>query len=210
MKNWNFEEVKNQATQEAYAYFDKNIRALPKDAKLGDNDVDAFRHAYVSGVFTQDYGATVANFCGIMQEIFRSGNNTPAKLATSASTNMDYWNNNIGRKYGKKTSSRSELVKKLQEALTNGELIIDLKDTRKYIGKAHFSFDKQKPVVVLRESPTGRNELFVDLIAGKIMTREDFVQQIKSNNYLGYFIVPINGIDTPVSKPDKYLSNNLK
>ena len=50
--------LKDEALNEAYEYFDKNIRSLPKneDGKvdqyangLADNDVDAFRHAYVSG-----------------------------------------------------------------------------------------------------------------------------------------------------------------
>lgn len=46
-----------EATKEAYIYFDKKIRPLPKDENdqidttasgCVDNDVDAFRHAYVS------------------------------------------------------------------------------------------------------------------------------------------------------------------
>ena len=53
--------LKDRAQAEAYEYFDRNIRALPKssDGKINprargleDNDADAFRHAYVSGVFT--------------------------------------------------------------------------------------------------------------------------------------------------------------
>lgn len=52
--------LRDDAEMEGYRYFDSNIRALPKkpdgtidDTKpgFGDNDVDAFRHAYVSGVF---------------------------------------------------------------------------------------------------------------------------------------------------------------
>jgi hypothetical protein len=51
-----------EARVEAYEYFDRHIRRLPKKSdgkiisrgpELDDNDVDAFRHAYVSGVFTQ-------------------------------------------------------------------------------------------------------------------------------------------------------------
>ena len=60
-----FKELKNEARDEAYVYFDLNIRRLYKRANgqvdpnargLEDNDVDAFRHAYVSGVFTQEFG----------------------------------------------------------------------------------------------------------------------------------------------------------
>ena len=50
------------ARQEAYIYFDKNIRELPRKegsfdestGEMSNNDADAFRHAYVSGVFTQE------------------------------------------------------------------------------------------------------------------------------------------------------------
>ncbi len=47
-----------EARDEAYEYFDKNIRPLPKDKDgkinttafgLENNDIDAFRHAHVSG-----------------------------------------------------------------------------------------------------------------------------------------------------------------
>ena len=56
-------ELKDEALDEAYEYFDKNIRSLPKNKDgevdqfargLVNNDVDAFRHAYVSGVFTKE------------------------------------------------------------------------------------------------------------------------------------------------------------
>ena len=53
------------ARQEAYIYFDKNIRELPRKkdgsfdestGEMSNNDADAFRDAYVSGVFTQEKG----------------------------------------------------------------------------------------------------------------------------------------------------------
>lgn len=57
--------LKDEARDEAYIYFDEKVRPLPKTVSgkidpfapgLEGNDVDAFRHAYVSGVFTQEYG----------------------------------------------------------------------------------------------------------------------------------------------------------
>lgn len=48
--------------REAYLYFDQNIRELPRQSSgefdeshghMKDNDVDAFRHAYLSGCMTQ-------------------------------------------------------------------------------------------------------------------------------------------------------------
>ena len=57
--------LRNDLRDEAYEYFDKHISQLPKrpdetidtaNSIFADSDVDAFRHAYVSGVFTQEFG----------------------------------------------------------------------------------------------------------------------------------------------------------
>lgn len=69
--------IKNKAEAEGYEYFDKNVRRLPKDSEgkidpsqkgFYNNDVDAFRHAYVSGVFTQEYSETAADILGQMND----------------------------------------------------------------------------------------------------------------------------------------------
>ena len=53
--------LRNEARVEGYRFFDQHIRNLPKnsggssntfDIDYHNNDVDAFRHAYVSSVFT--------------------------------------------------------------------------------------------------------------------------------------------------------------
>src|SRR4051812_20106307 len=107
-----------EARAEAYEYFDLHIRRLPKKADgkinlrapgLDDNDVDAFRHAYVSGVFTQKYGETAANILGLLNEYDPGG--AFSNSASPLSRNMDIWNNRIGRKYGKKTRGRKSLLK---------------------------------------------------------------------------------------------------
>jgi len=174
---WNARDLKSESLSEAYQYFDQNIRTLPKtdtgeinEAGPGfvDNDVDAFRHAYVSGVFTQNYNVSGAKFFGFVQELF--GNYGSQNNAAKAK-NMDYWNNAVGRKYGQKTSSREELAEMLHEELDNGGMIIDFNDQRKYDGDMSFYIDPEKPVVVLNEKETGCNELFADLVSGNIMTR---------------------------------------
>lgn len=92
----------SEATKEAYIYFDTKIRPLPKDENgqidatasgLVDNDVDAFRHAYVSGVFTQEYNEQTANILGWLNE-------GTSILSPFGSTNMDLSNNSVGRKLG--------------------------------------------------------------------------------------------------------------
>lgn len=117
--------LKYEAEMEGYRYFDKNIRSLPKNSDgtinlsasgFHDNDVDAFRHAFVSGVFTQEYGETAADVFGRLNEFFGadlySSSQNPGEL------NMDLWNNCIGRKYGEKTKNRRALLKMVIAALT--------------------------------------------------------------------------------------------
>ena len=65
------------------------------------------------------------------------------------------------------------------------------------------------PVVVIQEGKTGRNELFLDTISGQKMTREEFIAHILAGKYLDYKIVLIDGLLTPMSKPDKQTANNL-
>lgn len=205
-----------EARDEAYEYFDKNIRPLPKDANgkidstahgLVDNDIDAFRHAYVSGVFTQVYSEETADIFGRINEYSPLSWYSDAK--NPGSLNMDLWNNAIGRKCGKKAKDRKELLKLNHKSLKKGELIIDPKDKRKYEGKKSDSINKSKPVVVLKEDKNGRNEVFFDLVKSIMFSREEFVAAIESGAYPAYTVKMINGLPTPVSKPDGRETNNL-
>jgi hypothetical protein len=152
--------LKDEACEEAYNYFDKNVRPLPRrpDGKFNemadgfvDNDVDAFRHAYVSGVFTQEYGEKVANGLGILNELPTYGYNSPN---TAKSRNMDLWNNAVGRKYGMKTKSRKTLAADLLKALKREEMITDLKDLRNY---KNFSRNITKKKMKLSHCPSGQH-----------------------------------------------------
>lgn len=66
-----------------------------------------------------------------------------------------------------------------------------------------------KRVSVTSESSSGRNLRFHDNYSGENMTRSQFVKQIKAGNYDGYYVRNINGLATPVSKPDGSTLNNL-
>ena len=66
-----------------------------------------------------------------------------------------------------------------------------------------------KNVRVIRESDSGRNQRFVDIKTKKEMTRNQFVREIERGNYKDYHIRNINGLDTPVSNPDRSERNNL-
>ncbi len=207
------QELLEQCREEAHRYFDEHIYSLPKDEfgnfiynkktrkNFYDNDVDAFRHAYTSGIFTHEYFSLFADVLGLANELF--GNN-PVEAQ-----NMDLWNNAVGRKYGKKMQSKQELGDFIKKALERGELIIDPNDPREYKGLRHFNYDPEKPVRVIKESETGRNDYFLDCSTGDIMDRDMFVAAIESGHYPGYTIAMIDGLETPMSKPDGVTCNNL-
>ena len=84
-----------------------------------------------------------------------------------------------------------------------------MNDGREYRGARNNPVNKSKPIVVLSEDSTGRNELFFDLVKEKVFSCEEFVALIKKGEYPGYTVKAINGVLTPVSKPDNRKSNNL-
>ncbi|MBU6154686.1 MAG: hypothetical protein KGP28_10325 [Bdellovibrionales bacterium] len=211
-----FRELFEEARVEVYDYFDRSIRRLPRDKEglikivgvgLDDNDVDAFRHAYVSGVFTQEYGEKTAEILGLLNEYDPIGQSSNS--ADPRSRNMDLWNNRVGRKYGGKTSGRKGLLKLIHQALKAGELITDLKDPRKFSGKTTPPKRMAKPIIALQKSKSGRVEMYFDLLKRVSMTREELVSSIQSGAYSGYSIKIIRGVETPVSKHDGKTGNNI-
>ncbi|MDO9181124.1 MAG: hypothetical protein Q7U04_01885 [Bacteriovorax sp.] len=160
----------------------------------------------MSGVFTQEYGEVIANAFGVMNEIAPgSGSSTSY---SSNSKNMDLWNNLIGRRYGKKTKSRLRLFKFLIKALKKGELIINPdNDSRKFTGKIFDLNSLKDKVIVIKESKKGKNLMYFDLQKMKMLSKQDFLFEIKLGNYPKYEIRIMRGEDTPVSKKDKMIPN---
>lgn len=66
-----------------------------------------------------------------------------------------------------------------------------------------------KNVKVIKENDNGRNIRFKDQKTKGEMSRSEFVSEIKRGKYDEYYTRKINGIETPVSKPDKSKKNNL-
>lgn len=64
-----------------------------------------------------------------------------------------------------------------------------------------------KNVKVVGETPTGRNVEF-QKPNGHHMSRPEFVAAIRQGNFPDYHIRNINGLDTPVSNPDRSKGNN--
>jgi len=108
--------LKGEAEKEVYSYFNENIRPLVMKENgevdysknvLWDNDVDAFRHAYVSGAYALEYNEDVSEKLGVIQEHIPFGGSSSPN--SEASKNMDYWNNEVGRKYGKKSKIKGRI-----------------------------------------------------------------------------------------------------
>lgn len=66
-----------------------------------------------------------------------------------------------------------------------------------------------KRVSVTNQTDTGRNIVFHDNYTNTTMSRQQFVNAINSGIYPKYIVKIINGIPTPVSKPDRTTNNNL-
>lgn len=204
--------LSREAEMEGYLYFDKYIRNLPKNpdgtintlaSGFADNDVDAFRHAYVSGVFTQEYGEKAANIFGLLNEISSIG--SPA-----GGSNMDLWNNSVGRKLGLKAKNRIKLAELIKRALENGELIISLDDPRMFTEAAPPKPEgEEHSVIVLKGNEKGANEYFYDFNISKVLSRSEFVAEIIAGHYPGYGVRKVNGAEFPFSKKDNNSSNNL-
>jgi hypothetical protein len=208
------ETLRVEARDELYILIDKNYKKLPKEnehitgvgKEFLDNDVDALRHSYVSGVFTQEYGEALANLFGQVNE-WAPGVGSSTSYS-SESKNMDLWNNAVGRKYGKKTRSRLKLFKFLIKALEKGELITNPdKDFRKFKGRVFNLNSLQDKVIVIKESKKGKNLKYFDFKKMQILSREEFVSEIERGQYPKYEIRFIKGENTPVSKKDKIIPN---
>ena len=208
------ETLRAEAQAEVYLYIDKYYKKLPKvDGRITgigseflDNDVDALRHSYASGVFTQEYGEDLANLFGQVNE-WAPGVGSSTSYS-SESKNMDLWNNAVGRKYGKKTRSRLKLFKFLIKALEKGELITNPdKDPRKFKGRVFNLNSLQDKLIVIKESKKGKNLKYFDFKKMQILSREEFVSEIERGQYPKYEIRIIKGENTPVSKKNKIIPN---
>lgn len=206
--------LKEEAKIEAYEFIDRNLKKLPRNEDgsfnefadgFADNDVDALRHAYVSGVYTMEYSEDTAEKLGRLQELVFSD----SSLAHPQSENMDLWNNAVGRKYGKKSKSREQLFKFLLEALKSEELIISPGDKRKYKGEKYLKRRPKSLVIKIKENKTGANILFYDVSQKVVMTKEEFIDQIKAEKYPKYSIRVVDGVEIPFSKRDRFQFNNL-
>ncbi len=208
--------LKVTSENESYEFADRFIRKLPRkndgsfDLSSGefyDNDIDAIRHAYTSGIFTQEYGEKVTEILGDMNELVPFGGNSSSNSPNSK--NMDLWNNRIGRKIGLKTSGKLKLFKLILKALKNGELIIDPENDPRINEVSSIKINIKNKVFVVKESKKGKNLFYFDFEKSLILSRSEFISEIKTGNYPFYEIRIVKGDETPVSKKNKNIPNNL-
>jgi hypothetical protein len=206
--------LKDEALMYLYQRLDKDLRPMPKKPDgsidpyglgLEDNDVDALRHAFISGVYTIEYNEGLAELLGRLNEFTTFDSQSTSAL----SENMDLWNNAVGRSYGKKTKTWNDLYLKLMKALKDNELIIDLKDTRKYKGEKSIKRMPKSFVIKIKENKTGANTEFLDVRKKVVMTKTDFIKAIRKGNYPGYAIRKHHSGEFPYSTRDKFSFNNL-
>lgn len=107
-----------------------------------NDEIDAFRHAYMQAYITANQGENVAKFLGDVYEKF--GDYTESQKASER--NMDLWNNEIGRRIGLEVTNEIShfkdittqkmfedmIANKIYEKIKTGEIITSPKDTRRY------------------------------------------------------------------------------
>ena len=206
--------LKDEALIDLYKRLDKDLRPMPKKPDgsidlygigLEDNDVDALRHAFISGVYTMEYNEGTAELLGRLNEL----SSLDSQSTSALSVNMDLWNNDVGRFYGKKTKTWDELYLKLMKALKANELIIDLKDNRKYKGEKNIKRLPKSFVIKIQENKTGANTEFLDIRKKIVMSKPDFILAIKQGKYPGYAVRKHLSGEFPYSTRDRFSFNNL-
>lgn len=106
-------------TQEADAYLRNKYPGIFPDGKnianFGHNDaIDAFRHAYVSGRFAQEYGEGQSFLFGLYHEIAYP-NDAPER-------HMDLFNNTKGIEYSSDAITPQDLAGRIDKGIKDGEL----------------------------------------------------------------------------------------
>lgn len=204
-------DLRFDARDEVYEFIDKYYKSMPKISDgtinvrahgLADNDIDAFRHSYVSGVYTMEYGEDRSDLLGRLNELITLERDPKME-------NMDLWNNSVGRLYGKKAKTRKELFDLLMKALKSGELILDLKDPRKYKGAKSIKRKPKSLVIAIQETKSGANIQYYDVIKKQVFSKEEFLALIKIGKYPDYSFKTVAGNEIPISKRDRFKFNNL-
>lgn len=206
--------LKDEAQNQLYEWFDKEVRPLPKRPDgsidpygqgLVDNDVDALRHAFASGVYTIEFSEQTSEIMGRLNEFKDFDSNSTAPGAD----NMDLWNNAFGRAIALKIKTWRELYDSLLKAMKDGDLILTPTDPRKYKGKKSIKRMPKYFVIKIKENKSGANVEFLDVRKRMVMSKDDFIQSIRKGQYPGYAVRKHHSGEFPYSTRDRFSFNNL-
>lgn len=171
---------------------------------LVDNDVDALRHAFVSGVYVIEFSEQTSELMGRLNEL-----GDIHSVSTARSQNMDLWNNSVGRKIGKKVKTWRELYERLLKSMKDGELILTPTDNRKFKGEKSIQRLPKSFVIKIKENRTGANIEFLDVRRRTVLSKNDFIMAIRDGKYPGYAVRKYQADEFPYSTRDRFLFNNL-
>lgn len=118
-----------------------NLKENPDYSGM-DDEIDAFRHAYMQAYITVTHGKDAARVIGDIYE--KWGDYTESQ--TPKQRNMDLWNNDIGRQIGEEVKNETKyfqhitsekmfedmIAEKIYQKMKKGEMITTPKDPRKY------------------------------------------------------------------------------
>ena len=135
-----YEQAKQDMVDKTYGYALKKKLKITDNTKGWNDEADAFRHAFMEASLVLKYGNLLASSFGWQHEI--SGN--IINKQDSRESNMDTWNNAVGREIGQEVKEEIKdknysqqkiddlIAEKVYNRLKNGELITDLDDKRDY------------------------------------------------------------------------------
>ena len=95
------------------------------------------------------------------------------------------------------------------KALKTNELIIDLKDNRKYKGGKSIKRLPKSFVINIKENKKGANTEFLDVRKKVVLSKSEFIEAIRNGLYSGYAIRKHHSGEFPYSTRDRFSFNNL-
>ena len=181
--------------KEFNAYIDAKTKAYQKkygfeigtgDHATWNNEADAFKHTFMQAILQFDLDSISSNILGF-------GHEFESKLQPQDESNMDLWNNEIGRDIGKKIKKQTMLKKKseypkekiedmiaeeIMKKMKKGDLITSPKDKRIYNVGPFSVYNISKHM-----KKFGITGFASNIPDGKIFTAEE-IGQMSSNEFL--------------------------
>ena len=132
----------DKKTMEYQKKYNFKYNVKNREIAFWNNEGDAFKHTYMQADLTFKFGGSVATVPGYVHEIQNLWDGNPKN-----ETNMDLWNNKVGRQIGLDVARQmrkkynvgekknwqeidDEIAKRIMEKMRSGELITNPNDAR--------------------------------------------------------------------------------